>query len=127
MAYNASFETGKLRDNCEAYKEYSSWFGKIEKRIVDLLSPFKSFYYYHPKQIGSASIKSVLPAITGKGYEGMVVADGGTASQEYLRVMFGEGITEEERTAVRKNLEEYCKMDTMAMVRIVDKLNAMKD
>jgi len=126
VAYNASFETGKLKASSEIFKEYSSWFGKIEKRIVDLLSPFKSFYYYHPKQIGSASIKSVLPALTGKGYEGMEIADGGTASNEYLRVTFGEGITDKERTAVRRNLEKYCKLDTMAMVAIVDKLNAMK-
>ena len=125
VAYNASFETGKLRACCEVYKEYSSWFGKIEGRIVDLLSPFKSFYYYHPKQTGSASIKSVLPALTGKGYEGMEIAEGGTASNEFLRVTFGEGITEKERTAVRKNLEEYCKLDTMAMVEIVAELRKM--
>ena len=125
VAYNASFETGKLRDCCEAYKEYSSWFGKIEKRIVDLLSPFKSFYYYHPKQHGSASIKVVLPALTGKGYEGMEIAEGGTASNEYLRVTFGERITDKERATVRKNLEEYCKLDTLAMVDIVEKLSAV--
>jgi len=124
VAYNASFETGKLRASCEVYKEYSSWFEKIEERIVDLLSPFKSFYYYHPKQMGSASIKSVLPALTGKGYEGMDIAEGGTASNEFLRVTFGEVIAEKERSTVRKNLEEYCKLDTLAMVEIVNKLQS---
>ena len=107
---------------CEVFKEYSSWFGKIESRIVDLLAPFKLFYYYHPDQHGSASIKSVLPVLTGKGYKGMEIAEGGTASNEFLRVTYGEGITEKERTIVRKNLEEYCKLDTIAMVEIVDKL-----
>ena len=121
VAFNASFETGKLRDCCEAYKEYSSWFEKIEKRIVDLLSPFKSFYYYHPKQAGSASIKSVLPALTEKGYERMEIADGGTASQEYLRVTFGE-VDAMERDRVRKNLVEYCKLDTKGMVMITEAL-----
>lgn len=73
--------------------------------------------------MGSASIKAVLPAITGKGYEGMEIADGGIASNEFLRVTFGDHITEEERIKVRKKLEEYCTLDTMAMVNIVGKLN----
>ena len=52
----------------------------------------------------------------------MEIAEGGTASQEYLRVTFSEGITEAERTTVRNNLEEYCKLDTMAMVEIIGRL-----
>lgn len=122
IAYNASFEIRILKESCNVIAGYSTWFSKIEGRIIDLLSPFKSFYYYHPDQRGSASIKSVLPVLTGKGYEAMEIAEGGTASNEFLRVTYGEGITEKERAKVRKNLEEYCKQDTRAMVDIVDKL-----
>jgi hypothetical protein len=122
VAYNASFETSILKACCEVFKEYSPWFGKIKERIVDLLSPFKSFYYYHPEQIGSASIKSVLPTITEKSYEGMEIADGGTASQEYLRVTFGE-VEVKERERLRRNLENYCKLDTEGMIMIVEALS----
>jgi len=46
-------------------------------------------------------MKSVLPALTGKGYDSLEIADGGTASMEYVRVTFG-GVPEEERQKIRK-------------------------
>ena len=122
LTYNAAFEKGRLNEATRLFTEYKQWNEKIQTRIVDLLGPFRSFHYYHPDQLGSASIKSVLPAVTGKGYDGMEISDGGTASSEYLRVTFGEDVSKEESRRVRKNLEEYCTLDTMAMVDIVDEL-----
>lgn len=124
VAYNAPFEKRILRESCRVILEYSSWFDKVEGRIVDLLRPFRSFHYYHPDQRGSASIKSVLPALTGTGYEGMEIADGGTASLEFLRVTFGEAAPAE-RLQVRRRLENYCGLDTLGMKRIVDKLREL--
>ncbi len=121
IAYYAGFEKGKLADACKTYTEYADWCARIEKRIVDLYSPFGSFYYYHPGQYGSASLKKVLPALTGKGYNEMEIADGGTASAEYLRVTFNE-VDALDRQNVRAQLEKYCGLDTMGMVWIVDKL-----
>jgi len=83
--------------------------------------PFRNFHYYDPSQKGSASIKQVLPALTGSGYEGMEIAGGDQASLAFLQVTYGEA-TEEERQQVRANLEKYCSLDTEAMVRIVEKL-----
>ena len=125
VTYNASFEKDKLNKATEVYSEYKKWNSDIQGRIVDLLDPFRAFYYYHPSQLGSASIKAVLPAITGKGYEGMEIADGGTASNEYLRVTFGENVTDAERNKIRKQLEDYCELDTIAMARIVYKLSQL--
>jgi hypothetical protein len=122
VIYYAPFEKSKLNNAVEVYSEYQSWNTAIQQRIVDLVIPFKDFSYYHPSQEGSASIKSVLPALTEKGYEGMEIADGGTASREYLRVTFDQNVSDDEKNKVRKQLETYCGLDTMAMVRIVDKL-----
>ncbi|MGD1045098.1 MAG: DUF2779 domain-containing protein [Bacteroidota bacterium] len=124
IAYNAGFEKGKLADASAAFSEYRDWFENIQNRIVDLLSPFRSFDYYHPEQMGTASIKAVLPALTGKSYEGMEIAEGGTASIEYLRVTFND-VTEKDRQHVREQLEKYCSLDTLAMVWIVEKLNKL--
>jgi hypothetical protein len=93
---------------------------------VDLLEPFRSFSYYHPDQEGSASMKEVLPALTGKSYEGMAIADGGAASREYLRVTFGNVATGE-KEHVRAQLEEYCGLDTSGMVAIVDALRKLAE
>ena len=92
--------------------------------MVDLLQPFRSFHYYHPDQRGSASIKAVLPALTGKGYAGLEIADGATASQEFLRITFGKA-SAAERRRVHAALEKYCALDTMGMVRIVKALDRL--
>jgi len=118
IAYNMSYEISCLRDAVNAYPEYKDWFRKLEKRFVDLLVPFSKLHYYHPAQKGSASIKNVLPAMTTTSYEGMAIADGGTASLEYERVTFDKDIDEKERQRVRNALEEYCKLDTQAMVDV---------
>jgi hypothetical protein len=120
VVYNAGFERGIMKACVETMPEYEQWYVGIEARIVDLLVPFRSFLYYHPAQHGSASIKKVLPVLTDLRYDGEI-ADGTTASNEYLRVTFGNA-TEEDRLRVRRNLEEYCGLDTMAMVRIVERL-----
>ncbi|MHB8519984.1 MAG: hypothetical protein ACYDH9_04430 [Limisphaerales bacterium] len=44
-----------------------------------------------------------------------------TASQEYLRVHFGD-VPEAERQRVRRQLEEFCDQDTLGMIWLVDAL-----
>jgi hypothetical protein len=121
VAYNAPFELGRLKECCAAMPNFSPWLKAVETRVVDLLRPFRSFDYYHPEQHGSASMKAVLPALTGKGYEDFEIQGGDTASNEFLRVTFGD-VTAEERRRVRQQLEEYCGRDTEGMVWITDAL-----
>jgi hypothetical protein len=96
----------------------------VTPRIVDLLLPFRGFRYYHPQQHGSASMKAVLPALTGKGYEHLAIQEGNAASREFLRVTFGD-VPLEERRRVRQHLEEYCGQDTEGMVEIVQSLQEL--
>ncbi len=121
VAYNASFELARLRDCCELLPEYQPWLQQVIPRIVDLLAPFRGFHYYHPHQHGSASMKAVLPALTGRGYEHLTIQEGSAAGREFLRVTFGQ-VGEAERLRVRRDLEAYCSLDTMGMVQIVDQL-----
>ena len=121
VCYNAAFEKGVLKECSEAFPEFGEWYETIEERIVDLIVPFRSFAYYHPDQKGSASLKVVLPVLTGKSYEGMPIADGDTASREYLRVTFGK-VEPSDRDSVRRQLEAYCGYDTMAMIWILERL-----
>ncbi len=66
-------------------------------------------------------MKAVLPALTGKGYEGLAIQEGGAASREFLRVTFGD-VPEAERQRIRQQLEEYCGQDTEGMIWITDAL-----
>ena len=124
IAYNKSFEEGILRDLAEAFPEYNDWIDQVCSRLVDLLVPFRNFDYYHPAQKGGASLKAVLPAITGRGYEGLGISDGQLASISFLAASYGD-MPKEEREKVMRDLEEYCGRDTEGMIWIVDRLKEL--
>ncbi len=124
LVYNQSFEISRLKELAERFPEHKKWIENVLKRIIDLWVPFREFSYYRPKQQGSASIKYVLPAITGKSYKGMEIGEGITASVEFYNATYGN-YTEEEREKVRENLLKYCELDTLAEVMIVEKLREM--
>lgn len=124
VVYNQAFEKWVLNTLARDFPEYKGWVNEILPRVADLLIPFRSFNYYHPSQEGSASLKKVLPVLTGKGYEGMEIADGGDASLRYEEITFGD-VTEEERAKVRENLKKYCELDTWAEVIIIRKLKGI--
>jgi hypothetical protein len=71
-------------------------------------------------------MKAVLPAITGRGYDHLEIQEGGTASMEFLRVHFGD-VPDDERQRVRRQLEEYCGLDTQGMARIVEALKKLAE
>ena len=121
VSYNAPFEISRLEECVAAHPEFASWWEKARERIVDLLAPFRSFAVYFPAQRGSASMKQVLPALSGKSYKDLAIQDGSQASEEFKRVTFGNA-TAQERREVRKNLEAYCGLDTLGMRDIVKAL-----
>ena len=121
VVYNEVFEKGVLGELARDFPEYEGWVNEILPRVIDLLKPFREFHYYNPEQNGSASIKYVLPAITNVGYDGMKIDNGMDASISFEDITFGN-VSPEEKARVRKELEEYCKMDTFAEVRIVEEL-----
>jgi hypothetical protein len=106
------------------YPEYRDWIEQVCSRLVDLLVPFRSFYYYHPAQKGSASLKAVLPSITGRGYDDLDISDGQTASVAFLTALYGE-MPEMEKVKVMADLEKYCGRDTEGMIWIVGRLREL--
>lgn len=126
IAYNAGFEEGILKDLVEAFPEHEDWLQGILARMVDLLSPFTNFHYYHASQKDTASLKKVLSALTSRGYEDMSIGNGMDASVAYAKIAYGKA-TEEEIARVRADLAEYCKLDTEGMIWIVDELRRLSD
>jgi hypothetical protein len=124
IAYNKGFEESCLRESAAAFPEYQEWVDGVLERTVDLLSPFSSFHYYNPDQKGSASLKKVMPAITGTGYDELGIQDGQIASLSYLAANYGD-MPGDERKKVLRDLEEYCGRDTEGMIWIVDKLREL--
>ena len=121
VAYNASFETGRLHDAANVCPAKRAWVDSVVGRMVDLLVPFRAFHVCHPAQHGSASIKAVLPALVGKDYSSLAISEGGMANQAYLTAMYA-GVPEEQKRQTFRDLEVYCGQDTLSMVDIVSRL-----
>ena len=117
VTYNMGFEKGKIAAMAEQFPEHASALLALNGRIVDLIIPFRSRWYYKPAMQGSASIKKVLPAlIPSLSYSDLEIQEGGMASDIYQAMCEGTFQGDVENT--RKDLLEYCKLDTWAMVEI---------
>jgi hypothetical protein len=124
LVYNQGFEKGVLRECTDAFPRFKKWYTEnIESRIMDLWDIFRNFYYYDPKQKGSASIKYVLPVMSDLSYKELEhVKKGDQASYEYERVTFDMSVFKEDKQKIRDALEKYCELDTLAEVEIVERL-----
>jgi hypothetical protein len=124
IAYNKSFECGRIRELADAFCDLSDHLLNIEGNIVDLIEPFRGGHYYNKNMGGSFSIKSVLPALFPSdptldyhNLEG--VHNGGEAMTIFPKI---KDMSPSEREEARRNLLEYCKLDTYAMVKVYEKL-----
>ena len=127
MAYNQSFEIGRIRDLAGLYPDLAADLLAFNERFVDLIEPFRNIGYYHPDFNGSFSIKSVLPAMFPNDpeldYKKLDIQDGGMAMDTFanLHLLKDDG----QRDEIRNNLLAYCRLDTLAMVRIYEKLKVI--
>jgi len=115
------FERGKLNDLIDVFPEYSNELTGIVNRLKDLMIPFQQKWYYTPEMRRSYSIKYVLPALVPElSYNDLDIKEEGTASNTFLSMVNKtfEGDVKE----TRKQLLEYCELDTFAMVKILQKL-----
>ena len=125
LAFNASFESQVLEALGDAFPDHQSLTDDLRERLCDLADPFRTFGVYHADQRGSYSLKAVLPALTGRGYEGLSIADGQTAGREWLRAVYGPGVTPGDKDSVMAHLRAYCGRDTGAMVEILAALHRL--
>lgn len=122
IVYNKAFEITRLKEIARDFPQYSDEIQKLILRIKDLMVPFQKKYYYVPEMKGSYSIKAVLPALVPDlNYDRLEINEGGLASMAYERLQ-----TETDLmfiADVKQQLLEYCKIDTLGMVKILEKLN----
>ena len=120
IVYNKTFEATRNKEIGQMYPDLKEEMGRINANMVDLMIPFKNRNYYAKEMKGSHSLKYVLPALYPDDpeldYHNLpVVHDGGEASQAFLSL---KDKSKEDQDKIRKGLLEYCKLDTLAMVKI---------
>ena len=122
VVYNQSYESRINNELGRDFPEYKSDLAMINERMIDLLEPFRSRYLYHPDMKGSASLKSVLPALAPElNYSGLAIQDGEMATIYYTRCIRNQ-IPDMEKIRVFNDLREYCKLDTLAEVKLLEVL-----
>lgn len=127
IVYYQGFEKSRLKEGAELFPEFEEIVNKNWlPRVKDLYVPFSKFHFYDPQQNGSASIKKVLPVMSNLSYKELAISNGADASLEYERVTFGS-VSEKEKKKVREELEKYCELDTLAEIKIVDRLMEIVD
>jgi hypothetical protein len=118
IAYHAGFEKRILRDLAKLYPETQLLFNSICNQTYDLL-PICRNNFYNRDMHGLWSIKHVLPAIAPDlNYQALEIANGQMAQTAFVK-MCAEGLSGDEIIKLRADLLKYCKLDTLAMVKIV--------
>ncbi len=87
------------------------------------MTPFQQKHYVTPAMQGSYSIKYVLPALVPEMAQAYKALDGvhnGSEAMNAFANMEKMDAVEKERT--REALLKYCELDTLAMVRVLEKL-----
>ena len=128
VAYNQSFEMSRINELAKFKPSRVEELLALNERFVDLIVPFRGRGYYHPDFNGSFSIKSVLPAMFPNDNEldykklGSI-QNGGDAMDTFanLHLLKDKSKLEE----IKKDFLAYCRLDTLAMVRIWEKLHSI--
>ncbi len=123
LAYNMSFEKRVLRALAKDFKPFATHLMKIHDNMVDLMLPFQKGYYMTPQMRGRYSIKYVLPALVPQmksAYDDLNLIHNGSEAMSAFSLL--PELNEKEREEMREALLEYCKLDTLAMVWVLDGL-----
>jgi len=91
----------------------------LAERLFDLLPLIKA-HYYHPEMKGSYSVKAVLPTVAPElSYDELAEVHDGVGAQLAYEQLIDPDTEAQRRRALSNQLREYCRLDTLAMVRIV--------
>lgn len=121
VVYHAGFETSITTALKRLMPELATAFDELITRMWDLEVPFSKRWYCDARFDGSSSIKYVLPVLVpGLSYKDLEIQKGDIAQKRY-----GELISlrdSKEKDQLTRALLDYCKMDTLAMVKILEAL-----
>ena len=124
MAFNISFEKSIIRTLADNYPVYADHLMNIHDNFIDLATPFQDGDYWMPEMRGYYGLKYALPAIVPEMQKAYGDLDGVQNGEDAMRmfIKLGEATDIDEIAKTKTALLEYCKLDTYAMVKILEKL-----
>ncbi|MDX1823307.1 MAG: DUF2779 domain-containing protein [Thiohalomonadales bacterium] len=122
IVYYQAFEKSVISGLIQLFPDLAGRLQAIHDRIFDLLPVLKQ-NYYHPDMKGSWSIKKVLPCLVPElSYASLGSVQDGTQAQAIYFAVINGSLDETAKEAGLADLLDYCKLDTLAMVRIIEKI-----
>lgn len=113
------YESRVIRGLAERFPDLADGLAALLERIVDLAPPVKESYY-HPDMMGSWSLKAIQPTIAPDlDYSALNGVHEGTEASEACLEAINPETARERKEEIRRQLLEYCRYDTLAMVRLV--------
>jgi hypothetical protein len=127
VVYNREMEARSLRYLAHRFPYLGDVLEAAAERLVDLYLLFQAFALYHPRQRGSLSLKSVLPALTGIDYAGQRFQDGRSASLAYYWAHLDDEtpLGSQDRRRIDDELERYCGLDTFGLLKLLDAVEGL--
>lgn len=123
IVWNKVFERDRNKELAELFPEYASFYESLNTRIYDLMDVFAKNYYVHPGFLGKCSIKYVLPVLVPElSYKDLAIGKGDIASVRWYEIVTSENTSDADQ--VFADLLAYCKLDTLAMVKIYEHLTS---
>jgi len=122
IVWSKKFECAINKQIAERVSEVADFIEAINSRTYDLMDIFTKQHYVHKDFKGSTSIKKVLPVLAPElSYKKLAIQEGGTAASSWLKLI-GNNLSLAEKNQLKKDMFEYCKMHTLATVRILEEL-----
>jgi len=122
LVWYENFEKSRNTEMGEIDSQFREFYKSINSRILDLMIPFSQGWYVHKDFLGSASIKKVLPVLVPElSHKDLEIQEGNTAQRLWMETVLDQK-HDSEKDSIYNNLEKYCELDTLAMVKIYQKL-----
>jgi hypothetical protein len=110
-----------INNLAKRFPDLSVELNSLINRIVDLEAILRK-NFYHPDFHGSTSIKKTLPTLVPEmSYEGLEICNGDEAMATFACLAQGK-CNDSEIDTIKNHLLEYCKQDTLAMVKLHERL-----
>ena len=121
-----AFEKGRNTEMAEMFPDLADFFNEVNAKTYDLMKIFSENLYIHPEFKGKTSIKKVLPVLVPSlSYEELGISEGLAATIKWFRAATWTSMSDAERLQIFNDLQEYCELDTFAMVEIFNVLAAL--
>lgn len=125
IVWNQSFEKTRNKEIANMYPQFANFLNWVNEQTFDLMKIFSQNYYIHPEFKGSCSIKKVLPVLVPElSYQNLAINEGMTASIKWFQMVTNK-TNDNEKEAIYQHLLAYCKLDTLAMVKILEKIQKL--